>query len=261
MQNSFTKVQIEKEYSQDFCICTIVTNIAEYEIMKHSFEATGFTNSCNYLIADNTNNNVFDAYQAIRRFLQESNAKYTIVVHQDVRCKDAKIDLEHCLAELTKKDNAWAICGNAGGIDYKNMVYHIHNIEVRKTKGLPIKVFSLDENFLVFNTAKQLSISANINGFHFYGTDLCIIADLLGYSSYVIPFMVEHLSKGNLKDLELHKTNFILKYGYKLRSRFMQTSCDKFFLGNSVSQNKLYNISFIFFWIKAYRRIANKFKY
>lgn len=255
MPNSFTKIGFEKEYSLQFCICTIVTNLAEYYLMKASFENAGFKASCEYLIADNTNGNIFDGYDALRRFLQESNATYTIIVHQDVRCQDNIENLLGCLKDLNIKDKNWALCGNAGGADYNKIVYHINNNSIRKTEGLPKQVYTLDENFLVIKTEKQLAISADIEGFHYYGTDLSIVTDFLGYTSYVIPFMVEHLSKGNLKDLMLKKESFLKAYGKKLRTRFVQTSCDKFYLANSEKQNKFYNSGFIFFFIKAKKNI------
>lgn len=260
MQNSFTKIQFEKEYNLDFCICTIVTNMEEYALMKTSFENAGFTATCEYLMADNTDCNIFDGYNAVRRFLQESKARYTIIVHQDVRCEDNIATLYKCLNDLNSKDKKWALCGNAGGASYSNIVYHINNSGIRKTEGLPKRVFSLDENFLIVKTEKQLAISADIEGFHYYGTDLCIVADFLGYNAYVIPFMVEHLSKGNLKELMLKKPSFLKVYGKKLRPRFVQTSCDKFYLGNSERQNKLYNFSFVFFWIKAKKNILRLLK-
>ena len=260
MQNSFTKIAFEKEYPLQFCICTIVTNMEEYNLMKQSFENAGFTNGCEYIIADNTNGNIFDGYNAIRRFLQESKATYTIIVHQDVRCEDSVECLTTCLTTLNNIDKNWAICGNVGGVGYNNIAYHINNNGVRKTDGLPTRVFSLDENFLLIKTEKQLAISDDIKGFHYYGTDLAIIADFLGYNTYVIPFMVQHLSKGNLEDLFLHKPHFLQQYGNKLHARFVQTSCDKFYLGKSATQNKLYNNSFVFFWIKAKKNILKLLK-
>jgi hypothetical protein len=255
MQNSFTKIGFEKEYPLQFCICTIVTDLKEYGLMKASFEKVGFNTACEYLIADNTDGNIFDGYNAIRRFLQESKATYTLIVHQDVRCQDTVEKLLECLNDLNTKDKNWALCGNAGGAGYNKIVYHINNNGLRKTEGLPQQVFSLDENFLLVKTKTQLATSSDVEGFHYYGTDLSIVADFLGYSSYVIPFMVEHLSKGNLKDLMLKKEAFLKAYGSKMRSRFIQTSCDKFYLGNSSKQNKFYNSGIVFFWIKAKKNI------
>jgi hypothetical protein len=255
MQNEIINIGIERAYKNNFCICTIVTNKDEYNLMKSSFEKAGFVQNTNYLIADNTNGNLFNAYEAIRRFLQESDATYTIIAHQDVRCIDSVEILNDCIRNLDKKDKNWAICGNAGGLDYKKIFYHIdNNGDIRKSPNLPKPVFSLDENLLIIKTEKQLSISDDIKTFHFYGTDLCIIADFLGYTCYVIPFLVQHLSKGNLADMNVKKPNFIEGYGKKLRSRFIQTTCTKFYFSNSKNKNNFYNNKFIFFWLKLFKR-------
>jgi hypothetical protein len=261
MQQNSTKISVEKKYNLHFSICTIVTDMNEYELMKKSFINNGFEAECEYLIADNTGGNIFDGYSAIRRFLQESKAQYTIVVHQDVRCDD-KIDvLINCLEDLEQKDKTWAVCGNAGGIDYKNVAFYLNNNgDVRKTRQLPVKVFSLDENLLIIKTGALLSVSSDIKSFHFYGTDICVTADFLGYSAYVIPFMVQHLSKGNLNDMYLKKPAFLKKYAKKFRPRFIQTTCTNFYIGGSVADNSYMNSKPVFFWVKAMRRLKNKFK-
>ena len=258
MQNYFTKIRAVKEYNFRFCICTIVNDEAEYDLMKQSFENAGFTKDCHYLIADNTAVNNFDAYTAVRRFLQESDALYTIIVHQDVRCEDSRDVLNKCLQSLDEKDSSWAICGNAGAADYKRIIYHI-NIggDERRSTGLPKRVYALDENLLIVKTETLISVSADIRSFHFYGTDICLVADILGYTSYIIPFMVKHLSKGNLDDMEIKRPAFVKAYGYKLRSRFIQTTCTNFYLGKSKNQNEFLNRKPIFFWLKAKTRLKN----
>jgi hypothetical protein len=239
-----------------FSICSIVNNKEEYHLMRQSFETSGFTGGCEYIIADNTHGNNFDAYQAINRFIRESQGKYLVIVHQDVRCIDSRGHLEICLEELNQKDSKWAVCGNAGAMGYHQFVHHINNAgRIITNSNLPAKVNSLDENLLIINKSASLSISSDLSGFHLYGTDLCIIADFLGYNSYVIPFMVKHLSLGNLKELNKSVDHFIGHYGKKIRSRYVETTCTKFYLSNSVFKNKVYNSSFTFFLIKAVQRV------
>ncbi|HKZ65866.1 MAG TPA: hypothetical protein VJ111_05910 [Chitinophagaceae bacterium] len=239
-----------------FSVCSIITSEEEYTLMRQSFEACGFTDDCEYIIADNTKSNNFDAYRAISRFIRESQGKYLIIVHQDVRCIDNKSRLEKCLNDLSHMDDKWAICGNAGAIGYHQFVHHINNAgRIIINANLPARVSSLDENLLIINKATSITISPDLTGFHLYGTDLCIIADFLGYNCYVIPFMVKHLSLGNLKELSKNVTRFIDQYGKKIRSRYVETTCTKFYLSNSVFKNKLCNSSFIFFFIKAGQRI------
>ena len=244
---SLSKETLPPAYT--FSICSIVTNLEEYAVMKQSFESCGFTDDCEYIIADNTNGNMFDAYRAIAGFIRESQSQYLMIVHQDIRCIDNRSQLLKCIAAISRLDSKWALCGNAGAIGYHQDILHINNNgKIVRHTNLPARVNSLDENLLIINRSTPITISSDLGGFHLYGTDLCIIADFLGYSSYVIPFMVKHLSHGNLKDLDKHVNRFINSYGSKIRSRYMQTTCTKFYLSNSIFKNKVYNFPPVFFF-------------
>ena len=261
MIDEFTVIPVLKNYTIHYSICTIVNNWQEYDEMKHSFISKGFVSETEYLVIDNTGQNNLDAYKAIRRFLKDATGKYIIIVHQDVRCIDDIEKLSHTLKELEHLDPLWSVCGNAGGNGYKNFIFNLENNgKVKKTAGLPARVTSLDENLLIIKNDCQLTVSADIESFHFYGTVLCIISDFLGYHCYVIDFMVAHLSAGNLKHMDEYKPTFIGTYGRKFRDRFIQTTCTKFYLSDSASKNRLYNKGFIFFWIKAANRFGNIFK-
>ncbi|MCG2617958.1 glycosyltransferase family 2 protein [Terrimonas sp. NA20] len=236
-----------------FSVCSIVTNTQEFEEMKISFEQCGFEKGCEYIIADNTKGNQFDAYTAINRFIREAKGEYIIIVHQDVRCIDRADSLSQILNDLSAKDPKWAVCGNAGAAGYHRDVRYIVNAGKTIThENLPMRVFSLDENLLIIRRSANIVVSSNLSGFHMYAADLCLLADHLGYNCYVIPFMAEHLSLGNLKDLALHKKNFLDQYGYKMRSRFIQTPSTKFVLCKSPRSNRLSNGPFFFLvkWIE-----------
>ena len=251
----------ELSHSFLFSICSIVTNMREYGEMKQSFEKSDFIEKCEYLMADNTNGNRFSAYEAIATFIKQSSAQYLIVVHQDVRCIDNKEHLIECLEKLTKMDNKWAICGNAGSMGYHEERFYLDDVGKEIiTQGLPAQVTSLDENLLIINRNTNLTLSADLTGFHLYGTDLCLVADFLGYNSYVIPFMVKHLSPGNKEELMAYKKTFIRQYGKKLRGRFVETTCTKFYLSNSERKNKLFNGWPFFSFIKLLQRIGFRWR-
>jgi len=257
--------QIEKEqhsYSFLFSICSIVTNMREYGEMKQSFEKCGFTENCEYLIADNTAGNKFSAYEAIATFIKRASAHYLIVVHQDVRCIDNQEHLIECLKNLTGIDNKWAVCGNAGSMGYHEERFYLDDVGKEiKTQGLPAEVTSLDENLLIINRDTNLTLSADLTGFHLYGTDLCLVADFLGYTTYVIPFMVKHLSPGNMEELMAYKNTFIRQYGKKLRGRFVETTCTKLYLSNSERKNILFNGWPFFSFIKLLQRIRFRWRH
>ncbi len=257
-------IPIQKDatyHTLDFSICTIVNDMEEYEVMKNTFVEKGFTDSCEYIIADNCNGNQFDAYQAISHFLKIAKGEYLIVVHQDVRLIDDRSKLNFCLTDLQEKDSNWAICGNASVIGYYEPILHItHETHADFAEGLPKKVKSLDENLLIIKASSNITISANLRGFHLYGTDLCILANMLGYNSYVIEFMVLHLSKGNVTSLKQQQHEFVEKYGEKMKIGYIRTTCTQLFLSNSGFKNKILNSSPIFSLIKLSFRLSFLFK-
>ena len=254
-----------KKNDFEFSICTIVSNKEEYELMKQSFENCGFVDGCEYIIADNSESNVYDAYQAISLFLKQSSGKYLIVVHQDVRCIDKREVLIQCLNDVHTCTPGWAVCGNAGAKGYhQHVIYISYESQTEKYTELPTEVNSLDENFLVIKRDTNITISPDLKGFHLYGTDLCIIANFLGYHCYVIPFMVQHLSKGNLQSLAEYKREFIETYGRKLAAGYIQTTCTQFYLSNSVQKNRVFNywapVAFFIKQIERYAYLFNKEK-
>jgi hypothetical protein len=60
------------------------------------------------------------------------------------------------------------------------------------------KVNTLDECFLIIRRESGVTVSQELTGFHFYGTDLCLNAEKLGCSSYVIDFPIMHSSEGTI---------------------------------------------------------------
>ena len=96
--------------------------------------------------------------------------------------------------------------------------------ERTNAREFPIRVSSLDENFIVVRNAANLSVSRDLRGFHLYATDLCIIADILGFSAYVVDFHVRHLSSGKVDpSFHLIKQEMVAKYGRFMRPRLVRT--------------------------------------
>lgn len=269
MSKAISLTTVEPSYDLQFSICTLVSDLQEYDQMKASFEACGFTDGCEYLFYDNSHVNQVDAYQAITGFLKQAKGRYLIVVHQDVRCLDTKQQLLTCLGDLTKLDSRWAICGNAGCNDYHEQVRYLENGgTVLQDDGLPKQVKSLDENLLIINRNTNLTVSGDLTGYHLYGTDLCIIADFLGYSSYVIPFMVNHLSLGGSTNLKEAISQFRNEYGRKLRNRYVETTCTRFYLSNGRAKTFIYNMEPMFSVVKTplvvrglFRKISGRKRY
>ena len=221
-----------------YSICTLVTKPEQYAGMAASFAARGFrAPDCEFLTIDNSQKNELDAYQGVNLFLTVARGDYVIICHQDVLLlQDGREVLDRVLARLTALDPNWAVCGNSGGISPGRMAIRITDPfgADQQTTVFPARVYGLDENFLVVRRSANLSVSHDLSGFHVYGTDLCVMADVLGLTSYVVDFHLEHLSRGFRDDsLVSARRALLTKYQRAFRSRWLMTPCGLFFLSNS----------------------------
>lgn len=234
----------------EFSICTCVTRMDEYDEMKASFERRGFDSSnAEFLFVDNSQGNTFDLYQAINLFIRASRGQFIIICHQDVLLTHDGVDeLRRCLLELEQLDPSWAVAGNAGVT--KRGVTAIRLTCPRQadnnTGHFPCCVSGLDENFLVLKASANLAASYDLAGFHLYGTDLPLIASVLGYQTYVINFHLTHKSLGNSEDtgpwsFKNTKLKLIDKYGRAFRNRFISTPTTSLFISNNAWLSRFLN--------------------
>lgn len=213
-----------------FTIATLVNDRAQYQAMLTSLCDGGFTlDDCEYLYIDNTQPDQIDAYRALNAMLSAARGRYVILCHQDVRLLTAgRSDLDQRLAELDAIDPSWALAGNAGAVAPGTLAIRItdpHGAD-RSIGHLPARVMSLDENFIVARAEARLAFSHDLAGFHFYGADICLIADILGWHAYVIDFHLAHLSAGNKgAAFAAMQSAFTAKWARALAPRWMQTTC------------------------------------
>ncbi len=179
--------------------------------MKQSFQAGGFEEpACRYRVFDNSVSNLWDPYGAINLVLDEveqsdpaDRPEWIIFCHQDLVLDQGHDigDLMVALHELDETDPTWALAGNAGMTDRMTMISHIScpnysNFPVQQ----PCSVVTLDENLLIVKPRPGLRCSADMSGFHLYGTDLCLNALRRGHGSYVINFRLTHNSMGTVDE-------------------------------------------------------------
>lgn len=209
-----------------FTIGTLVNDDAQYEAMRASFAERGFVGDDVEFIAVR---GASSAYAGLNGVLQAARGELVILCHQDVRLIGAgRGELETRLRELEGVDPNWALAGNAGGAAAGRLAVRISDPhgENRTTGELPARVMSLDENFIVVRKETGVAFSRDIGGFHLYGADICLVADILGWSAWVIDFHLKHLSPGN-KDASFTEAEdrFRNKWTRALRPRWMQTPC------------------------------------
>jgi hypothetical protein len=229
-----------------YSICVFVTGYEQYAEMIESFVCHGFTyNDCEYLYIDNTKGDVYEAYAGINKFLTIARGTYIIICHQDlVLLSDGRKKLDVVLDELTRRDPTWGVCGNSGGIHPGRLAIRITDPhgDNQFTESLPAKVTALDENFLLVRRDANLAVSRDLEGFHLYGTDLCLVAQFLGYSAYVVDFHLRHLSRGpkdpSYQDI---RSALIAKHSRALRPRLTTTTTTFVFLGGPKALRSVLN--------------------
>jgi hypothetical protein len=217
-----------------YSICTIVTRPDQYAEMVDSFRNRGFEEpNCEFLFLDNSSGNAFDAYTGNNVFLNVARGQFVVLCHQDVLLLgDGRETLDRTLDNLSRLDSTWGICGNAGVNDRGPAIRITDPYGVDQKIGeLPAKVRSLDENFLIVRRSANVALSRDLHGFHLYGTDICLVADVLGYSCYVIDFHLLHKSAG-VRDDQFYviRSNFVRKYKRAFRSRWIKTTCTTIFI-------------------------------
>ena len=208
--------------------------------MRESFQRGGFgAEDTDYLWIDNSAANDAEAYEAYNRFLLAARTPYIVLCHQDVLLlDDGRAKLDSLIAGLHARDPLWGLAGNSGGRPDGRMATRItdpHGGDQSCGGPFPVRVRTLDENFIVARRDANLAVSRDLHGFHLYGTDLCLVAAHLGFSSWVIDFHLRHKSGGTIDaTYAAARRALILKYRRAWRSRWMQPSTlQTFFLSGS----------------------------
>ena len=200
-----------------FHVVTFVDDERLYDGMVESFSAAGFDR-----FTPLRDGEPFSTITELGR----SSDELVILCHQDVRLDqgDGARELAAVLDELTERDPRWAVAGNAGGTRRLALVRHLadpHGADWER--GLPRRVTTLDENFLVLRTAQKPRCSPELAGFHLYGSDVCLHADQLGSSCYVVDFRLTHLSAGGTAGFEAAMLAFATHWRRRFLLRYIRT--------------------------------------
>lgn len=252
-------------FAKTFSVCTLVTDISEYQEMVQSFKNAGFSDeNSEFLYIDNSKGNSYDGYGGLNRFLNTASGRYIIICHQDILLNyDDKEKLLTLIQEMERHDPDWAVLGNAGFNGFTEKYYRISDPWGEDTHigQLPAKVKSLDENFLVVKNEANLALSHDLNGFHMYGADLCTIASILGWNAYVIDFHLYHKSAGNCnQSFAQGRQNFINKYTKILSSIYLRTTCTTMIITRNSLVNWIINRKLVFSIRKRWEKIQSRLK-
>ena len=248
-----------------YSICTLVSRPSEYSEMMASFLKAGFTESdCEYLYADNSEGNDFEAFAGINRFLREARGEFVIICHQDVLINiDDRKKLDQQIELVTEMDVKWAVLGNAGVNDMYNisMVITHHDGQSIRKGQLPSMVQSLDENFLVLKASANLAVAGDLKGFHLYGTDLCLVAECLGYRAYAIDFHLVHNGRGIMDESFFQLSRKLSdKYSSFFRARYIRSTMTSFYVSSNHLINQIMNIGLIRGLVRQFYKLRYRLK-
>jgi Glycosyltransferase like family len=117
-------------------------------------------------------------------------SEFTIFVHQDMYLPQGWLDrLRENVAYLDLHDPSWGVIGCFGvtsGGQYAGHVYSNGIGLLGRPFNEPIRVRTLDEIVLVVRHMPVFRFTDGHPGFHLYGTDICLRAEQIGLSCYVV---------------------------------------------------------------------------
>lgn len=184
-------------------VVTLLRRPDSYARLLESFRARGFSPANSEFIAlDNRGANRFDGYQMVRRALPECSGRWIFCCHDDIELVDDGFDeLVATLEALEAHDPRWCVAGVGGGLrdapDHwvKHTALHVSDVfgARRVANGpFPRRVDTLDECVLILPRERAVAGSLDLDGFHFFGSDLCLQAEIAGGTSYVVGFHLMH---------------------------------------------------------------------
>lgn len=235
-------VQNKDENSVLFSVCSLVRDQDKYDKLLASFAEHGFTpDNSEFLAADNRDGNQFDGYNWHKHILPECSGKYVIFCHEDVMLVDDGIDeLLGCIDDLDARDPKWLVAGVAGSpwrpLNHTKTAQALHITDIfgedRRLGEVPARVETLDECFLLMRRLRPVLNSYDLEGFHYYGPDLCLQAELLGGRSYAIDFHIYHYGRA-IGDESFRQScrAFCTKYRKYFPGRIMHATTGRFALG------------------------------
>jgi hypothetical protein len=158
-----------------------------------------------------------NAAEAYNRAIDRARTDIVVFVHQDVYLPGSWLAaLKKSLAVLSQHDPRWAVLGVWGVTRDGHEVGHVYCAGVQRTLGGEFtgikEVQSLDELLLVVRKSSGVRFDVRLNGFHLYGTDICLEAKARGMKSYAISAFCLHNTNGyRMLPLDFWKAYFFLR--------------------------------------------------
>lgn len=232
-------VQSRLQRSEPIPIFTFVNDDDSYAEMRRSFQLAGFgTDRASFIeLRTSRSPTERDPYSMISNLIPSRKEPFFILCHQDIRLDQGHTwsNFVSAIETLYRVDAKWAVAGNAGGSSALRLIRRLTDPHGGRTDdSLPARVQTLDENFLVIRTGTGVACSPGLQGFHFYGSDLCLNARAADYRCYVVDFHISHLSSGRRNvEYDSVRHQFVTSWSQHFMARYIRTPTEVLFLSRS----------------------------
>lgn len=201
--------QMSKRPNPFFSIVVCMNNLKR---LKNLFSYMFNTNQDEYtetIIVDNRSN-IYTAPEALNKGWEMARGEWVIFAHQDILVCDEYLEKIAKILKTTPKNIG--IIGNSGittrftcSINNRFITYKVNS------NSLGTKAHTLDELILLVHRdlIEKIKFDESINGFHFYGPDLCLQAEQIGYQNYINSLPIRHLSDTVKRFTPEQKNNYV----------------------------------------------------
>jgi GT2 family glycosyltransferase len=161
----------------DFSIVTVVTDSVLYENLVRSIQSSDTKLKVEFIGIPNKNRMYKDCSYALNVGKRIASGKYIISIHQDVLVgTDWLNKINATIKTLNSRNIQWGVLGPAGITIQHKPYYYLLDSENKPVMNIDLainEVFTLDEVCLITRN-DNVFFNENIEGFHFYGAELCI---------------------------------------------------------------------------------------
>jgi GT2 family glycosyltransferase len=205
-----------ERFKKRFSIVTLVNNEQLYLDFLNDLKKQECNFDFEIIALPNFNNEYTSCAEALNIGLDVAEGEYIFMAHQDLRAPENWLEnvMDH-IKNLIASDVKFGVLGMAGSwvnnASEGGVIYLTGNEDAYKGTPYETKaeVQCLDELCLIVRRNNDFRFDVNTcNGYHCYGTDLCLNYLTKGYRNFAINAPCTHLSDGfkNISNVEnLHK--------------------------------------------------------
>lgn len=198
---------------------TIISAVNSEEILKTCLLASPELNSGAVdIIIQKGYKSASDAYNS---GIERAKTDILVFAHQDVYLPQGWLAaVETAIAGVSRQDPKWGVLGvwgvtkGGGRAGYLNWT-GVDGVAGARFDG-GVEVETLDECLLIIRKSSMLVFDKFLNGFHMYGTDICLAAQQMGMQNYAIStFCIHNTNEYRLLPFEFWKAYFYIRRKWK----------------------------------------------